>query len=1280
MRIILTFSLLLSIYSNAQVEPSKLLGFFEELSYYNADFKQAVADAWDSSNSIFTDREFPKEEIENEKQNALTAVKDEKERIAQEIEGYKRQIEASRKEIMKPAPFIPNKGKQMIAVYDQSLIYLENIRTSFESKTTKYIQDLESGFAQRKMDEKLGNVLLFPNNESFKSFLEYLQSDKLDDAFNAVFYENSYKNQLKLMKKYKLDSLYDFHSSETSSLHRVRNAKTGKIGLFEVSHRFNPKTIQVVLSPEFDSIQSDRTFGDYGAIFWTMAIGWKNGKPTVVEKKFEEDPDDTENEYRYERSYELKEYEPLNSGIWLPEMNQLTFGIAASKDSSGQFYYLDVDKDSILTPKYDIENYLPLIIDGEFNFQKRVKLATGKIWYGNLDGLDSQPFIYKISYQGKNTVDRYTEGNVYRRFHRNGKLMMEEQRVPRKETYDGKIIIYDREGNLYGKGFLNDKEVVEFDFFYQEGEKRRHILIEDSILSDTIYYPDGSFHSYGRQLVPGNVGGITIDYYEGLGVSRPIFYFQDHHKDSTWKYFYASKTLRAKGNFKKDLKVGIWEYYNPLGIKTIDDRYKIFPNTEMIFPFRLSRKDSIKGFYSEKYNRAILYDLQYDPPIFELWDLERNKQLKPPFNVPLHIPYTNHGFVGKNRLVGGSFDGDVPDCYDFDREEIIPCPDNYNSAENERIYSSKSRFNMKRKLDIRKVQFNDSKLMISSDSGQVYFFDLSTGGFHLRDKEIDRIDLDTIIERAYENQINYYVNYLPENGNVITYTGSENYEVVEVKNTPFGRTIELYYNYGIGRLSFQNQLKDKLLESFVKLEVNEDGEYIFYSFDNYYMGSKNLKDLVFFKQGEKYYDFEQFDLKYNRPDIILDRLGYADSSLVQAYHRAYQKRLKKMGFTEEMLKDDFHIPEIKIENFEEMPTITGENQIELNLKMKDDLYKLDRINIWINDVAVYGSNGISLRNKNVKEYAQKIKLGLAKGNNKIQVSVLNQAGAESYKETMEIECTKGKAKPDLYLITIGVSEFQQKDYNLTYAGKDAQDIAQLFEKNKVFEQVHSKVLTNQQVTKENIQGLKTFLKSAEINDEVMIFIAGHGVLDEELDYYFASYDMDFQKPAEKGIAYSDLEALLDGIKPLKKTLLIDACHSGEIDKEEVELIANTTKQEGDIQFRAVGKAAAPKLGMQSTSELSKSLFTDLRKGTGATVISSAGGMEFAMEGADWNNGLFTYCLLNGIRSKEADLNQDKEIWLSELQQYIQQKVFELSKGQQKPTSRIENQTVDFRVW
>ena len=103
------------------------------------------------------------------------------------------------------------------------------------------------------------------------------------------------------------------------------------------------------------------------------------------------------------------------------------------------------------------------------------------------------------------------------------------------------------------------------------------------------------------------------------------------------------------------------------------------------------------------------------------------------------------------------------------------------------------------------------------------------------------------------------------------------------------------------------------------------------------------------------------------------------------------------------------------------------------------------------------------------------------------------------------------------------------------------------------------------------------------------------------------------------------------------------------------------------------------MGLKSTSELVSELFTDLRKGTGTTIISSSGGTEVSMESDQWRNGLFTYCLLKGLKSGLADLDHDGKILLSELQNYIIEEVTEKSKGTQRPSSRITNAREDFKI-
>lgn len=485
-------------------------------------------------------------------------------------------------------------------------------------------------------------------------------------------------------------------------------------------------------------------------------------------------------------------------------------------------------------------------------------------------------------------------------------------------------------------------------------------------------------------------------------------------------------------------------------------------------------------------------------------------------------------------------------------------------------------------------------------------------------------------------------------------------------------------NYAHGTVQLKNAKNELISES----SFYKGGDYIHVLPNGYYYASKGKFNKLSIRVDSIVYPVEQFDIKYNRPDIVLEAMGCKNTTLLKLYHSAYIKRLKKLGFTEEMLRSDYHLPEIEIKNINELPLTIDSTTLQLNLDINDNKYKLDRINIFINDVPVYGSAGIDLRKENTQSLHKKFSLQLSEGQNKIQVSVLNQAGAESYKETAYVTYKpKQSKKPDLYLVTIGDSKYADARFNLTYAAKDAEDIKKTFEGNSSYTNVFTYSYTNEKVTRENILKLKNELKKAKRDDVVIITVAGHGVLDKNLDYYLATYDMDFNNPSGKGIPYEELESLVDGIAPLKKVIFLDACHSGEVDKEEVEQLAVNTSSSGNVKFRAAGAGIQKKnLGLKTTSELMTELFTDLRKGTGATVISSAGGAEYAMESDQWKNGLFTYCLLHGLKDKAADANGDGQIMLSELQNYLRKEVTTLSNGAQQPTSRIENLSMDFRIW
>ena len=462
--------------------------------------------------------------------------------------------------------------------------------------------------------------------------------------------------------------------------------------------------------------------------------------------------------------------------------------------------------------------------------------------------------------------------------------------------------------------------------------------------------------------------------------------------------------------------------------------------------------------------------------------------------------------------------------------------------------------------------------------------------------------------------------------------------------------------------------------------MGDGDDYIFLTPDNYYKASKGVFDKVHFVEGFNVYSFEQFDLKYNRPDIVLQRLG-APAELVEVYHKAWQKRLKRMGYTEEMLSGELHAPVVEVLNRQDLPAVTADSLLTVRLEARDDKYRLSRLLVSLNGVPLLGMKGQDISGKQVSRYAWTQDIVLAAGNNRIDVSCLNEKGIESYRNRLQVYCEKPAGKPDLYIASIGVSSYRDASYNLEYAAKDASDFVRLIsgKSRDSFREVHQLLLTDDQVTAGAVERLKAFFSQGRRDDVVMLFYAGHGVLDAEMDYYLGTYDMDFDNPSESGLPYAGFESVLDGIRPLRKFCFIDACHSGEVDKDDYLAESVVSIPAGDLVFRGagIGSRKLKPNGVRRVNALLQDLFLDVRWGMGASILSSAGGMEAALEGGEWQNGLFTWCIKKGLLDNAADLNADRRITMNELAAYVRAQVTALSGGRQTPNIRQDNLLQEF---
>lgn len=241
-----------------------------------------------------------------------------------------------------------------------------------------------------------------------------------------------------------------------------------------------------------------------------------------------------------------------------------------------------------------------------------------------------------------------------------------------------------------------------------------------------------------------------------------------------------------------------------------------------------------------------------------------------------------------------------------------------------------------------------------------------------------------------------------------------------------------------------------------------------------------------------------------------------------------------------------------------------------------------------------------------------------------------------------------------------------------------------------FDKVFLKTLTDSEATKENIkEQLKNFLSKADANDQVMVFLAGHGVLDKDLNYYFAPHDMDFTEVSKNGLSFQELIAGFDGSQSANKLLLMDSCHSGNtLDLIENNTVANTHDPSGNNRG-SVGVEAVNKSDYK-VSSIVKTLFNDFLSKSGVTVISAASGGDLAQEGTSTQkfkgNGAFTYAYLQVLKDNFSGIFMNEEKMKQSLpltQEFVNElmkQVMLLTDGKQVPDLREINTSAEIKIW
>lgn len=419
--------------------------------------------------------------------------------------------------------------------------------------------------------------------------------------------------------------------------------------------------------------------------------------------------------------------------------------------------------------------------------------------------------------------------------------------------------------------------------------------------------------------------------------------------------------------------------------------------------------------------------------------------------------------------------------------------------------------------------------------------------------------------------------------------------------------------------------------------------------DGVYAGPRGVDHLLGFSNGAAVAPASLLDVDLNRPGEVLKRLGFAPSRVVQRYQKARARRLRRWGgrvpSTERAGPTLAEVP----------PLATKERRLALTVRAGDpDAVALHAL---VNGARPLGLGGLPVAG------AMKLDLLLERGPNQVVLYTTDADKRVSVPRYFVVEGAFPREAQNArrtYFLGVGVSSYPDPTYRLRYPVKDVRDLDDALRviSGKGY---RSKLLLDGQVTQRAVREARSFLETVRPGDWVFVLLAGHGFLDPQAGFRFATYDTDFS--TESGLELSELEALVSGLPSSRVFLFIDSCHSGELEATPRPLAGALD----GVVVRGVQRTRAS--GQNPAAVRSVDLFSDTLLGSGATIYAASSGEEYALEREDIKNGVFTRALIQGLAEGRASGDDDGVVTAEELRAYLLKTVSTLTGGRQRPQIR-----------
>jgi len=446
-----------------------------------------------------------------------------------------------------------------------------------------------------------------------------------------------------------------------------------------------------------------------------------------------------------------------------------------------------------------------------------------------------------------------------------------------------------------------------------------------------------------------------------------------------------------------------------------------------------------------------------------------------------------------------------------------------------------------------------------------------------------------------------------------------------------------------------------------------------------YAGSPGCESLLRLTAGDGKVDGSSIAKWRNRPAEVLKALD-GDPEQIEVLAKVTERWQKRIGFDDSQPEPKASdLPKVSVP---ERPPLWAESaEVQFPIDWQAGVLPLSRVIVRVNGVESARFEGDALPAAAAPKGSVEAKVTVAEGQNWIEVTAEDAEGRRSDMQRFRTILKDAPTETNRYIVALGVSDYAKSELDLQFAAKDANDLLEALAGSGVQGSDKVLLLTNEHVDRSAAEKVREFVGRSSESDEVILFCAGHGVLDDKLDYYFAGHDFDSDRPAETGIKLDDLVNAVSSAKALRRLILLDTCHAGVVgEKDEILLAQMDTKLPTGVRAvaqRGMKVQQAADFSASDKQRFIEEMFSLPGTIRGVNIIGASAGAQFALESDQWNNGVFTASVIEGLRDKKADWNQDGRITVSELKNYLGKRVSELTAGAQKPSVVAFEQDQDF---